>query len=172
METYSPYVGYIPANFASKAKLFLSFSLIGGFIKNKNTIIMGHEDDVPEDENINVCGYPFSDYGYQVFSIPSSYYDLFLSYKIERPVFPGFTSDTEISLTSVSKELIPFENLILIISEQKHDYLKNFKIGLFKKSLNFLNLDREELSQMIKEKLSLNYIYNLIFLEEYNVIKF
>jgi hypothetical protein len=171
LKSYAPYVGYISASFASKAKYFLSFSTINYFLKNESNIIMGHDDDIPESENINMRRYPFVDYGYHVYSIPSAYYDVFLSYKIERPVIPGFTADTEILLAAISDKVLPLEKLKILITDDKFHYLQDKKSGKLKKA-GIYDIDREELSQLIKEKISSNYIYNLVFLEEHNVIKF
>ena len=53
--------------------------------------------------------YPFERFGYQCKSIPLTYFGPFLGYKIERGVFPGFESDTLLSLNSISTSVVPLD---------------------------------------------------------------
>jgi hypothetical protein len=66
---FPAYVGFIPATFDSRAKTYLSTTLVHSFLKNGPRVIMGHEDDVPNEENVNIVGYPFEEFGYKVFSL-------------------------------------------------------------------------------------------------------
>lgn len=132
---------------------------------------MGHEDDRSNEENVNMVGYPFEDYGYQVRSLQSSYYDIFLSYKVERAVSPGFEVDTEMSLNAVSRQVISLEDCTVQLEDAKHEYLKREKAGKLKKA-GIEGLDRDELTALIKEKIAASYIYNLAFIEKHNVVKF
>ena len=165
------YVGYIPATFGSRAKFYLSSILVNTFLKHGGTIILGHEDDRSNEENVNLVGYPFEDYGYKVISLQSSYVDLFLGYKIERPVFPGFEVDTEMSINAVSEHVLPFDDLTVELEEAKHNYLISKKLGKLKKA-GIHELDRIDLAELIKKKVNASYIYNLVYLEEHNVVKF
>jgi hypothetical protein len=165
------YVGYIPATFASRAKTYLSTTLVHRFLKNGRRIIMGHEDDRPNQENVNVVGYPFEDFGYEVYSLQSSYFDVFLSYKIERPVYAGFEVDTEMALNAVSDQVIPLDGFTVILEETKHGYLKSEKGGKLRKA-GIAHLESANLAAQIKAKISASYVYNLVYLEEHNAVKF
>lgn len=171
LSKYEPYVGFIPATFASRAKTYLSTILVKSYLKHGSTIILGHEDDRPNDEDTNLIGYPFEDFGYRVVSFQSSYVDLFLCYKIERPVFPGFEVDTAMSLNAVSPSVRPIDDFTVEIEEAKLNYLKSEKLGKLQKA-GIAELDGEELAHLIRKKVAASYIYNLCYLPEHDVIKF
>jgi hypothetical protein len=168
---YKQYVGFIPATFASRAKTYLSTVLVNSYLKCGSTIILGHEDDRPNDEDVNIIGYPFEDFGYRVLSLQSSYVDLFLSYKIERPVFPGFEVDTEMSLNAVTPSVLPIDDFTIEIEDAKLNYLKTDKLGKLQKA-GIAELDGDELAHLIRRKVAASYIYNLCYLSEHDVIKF
>lgn len=168
---FPAYVGYIPATFASRAKTYLSSTLVNSFLKNGPRVIMGHEDDRPNEENVNMAGFPFEEFGYQVFSLQSSYFDVFLGYKIERAVYDGFKVDTEMALTAVADHVMRLEECIVLLEEAKHSYLMSEKAGKLHKA-GIADLDREDLAGLIKSKIAASYIYNLAYLEEHDVIKF
>lgn len=168
---FQPYVGYIPTTFASRAKTYLSSILVNTYLKHGATIVMGHEDDRPNEESVNLVGYPFEEYGYCVASLQSTYSDLFLGYKIERPVFPGFEVDTEMSLNAVSANVLPIDDFTVELEEAKHDYLKSEKLGKLEKA-GVSDLDRIALAQLIRAKVTASYIYNLACLPDHEVIKF
>ncbi len=171
LSKFPAYVGYIPSTFSSPTKTYLSAILCNAFIKYGNKIIMGHEDDRSNNENVNMIGYPFEDFGYNVLSFQSVYFDTFLSYKIERAVFPGFKVDTEMSLAAVAEQVIPLKDCEVQIDEAKHNYLKSEKLGKLKKA-GIASLDRAELANIIKMKIEESYIYNLTYLSEHDTIKF
>lgn len=168
---YKPYVGYIPTSFGSRAKTYLSTILVNSYLKHGSTIIMGHEDDRPNEEDVNITGYPFEDFGYRVVSLQSSYADLFLGYKIERPVFPGFEVDTEMSLNAVSPAVFLIGDFTIEIEEAKHNYLKSKKLGKLQKG-GISELNSDELAHLIRMKVSASYIYNLCYLFVHDVVKF
>jgi hypothetical protein len=126
---FPAYVGFIPATFGSRAKTYLSTTLVHCLLKNGPRVIMGHEDDVPNEENVNIVVYPFEEFGYKVFSLQSCYFDVFLGYKIERAVYKGFEVDTEMALNAVSDELMPLEECTVLLEDAKHSYLKSKKAG-------------------------------------------
>jgi len=165
------YVGYIPATYQTRGKTYLSTTLVNAFLKYGDTVIMGHEDDRPNEENVNMLGYAFEDFGYKVCSLQSSYFGLFLGYKVERAVYPGFEVDTEMSLNAVSQHVVPLAGCTVRLDEAKHEYLRTKKIGKLQKA-GIAEMGRDQLVALIKEKISSNYIYNLVFLEEYGVVKF
>ena len=59
----------------------------------------------------------------------------------------------------------------MIIDEAKHGYLLSEKAGKLQKA-QLEKFDRTELASIIKTKLLANYIYNMAFLEEHDVMKF
>ncbi|MEE4297739.1 MAG: hypothetical protein V2J20_14120 [Wenzhouxiangella sp.] len=86
---YEPYVGFANTSNQSFFKTLLSTMLVNLCVKVGRKIIQGHEDDRDDAENINISGFPFEKSGYDCISVPSILQGMFLSYKIERPVFAG-----------------------------------------------------------------------------------
>lgn len=145
--------------------------LVNAYLKHKRVIICGHEADRPESENVNMPGYPFEENGYTVRSISGDYEGVFLSYKIERPVFPGFETDTEFALNAVSPEPLKPSELELRIDQAKLEYLATVKEGSLKR-IGLLNSDAATLKSLIHSKLSSNYIYNMSYEPTHQTTKF
>ena len=171
LKDFNAYIGYIDVTNFCYMKTYASMILCNAFIKSKNKIIMGHEEDVDESKNINMCGYPFEENGYNCISLPEPYFGLFLSYKIERKVYKGFEKDTFFSLNTVSKSIFDIDDFKVLIDESKLRYLLEEKGGKLKKCF-MLNITVEELEELIKSKIKDNYIYNMDYQEKYNTTKF
>jgi hypothetical protein len=169
--TFQPYLGFIPATYQTLGKTYLSTTLVNSFLKVGTQVIMSHEDDRSNDEDVNMSGYPFADFGYRVKSLQSSLFGMFLSYKVERAVYSGFEVDTEMSLNSVSEYVLPLTDCTIQIEEAKFEYLKSKKSGLLQKA-GVAELSRETLEKLIITKIAGSYIYNMTFLQEHNVVKF
>lgn len=169
--SYAPYLGYIPTTFQSRAKIYASTTMAGFLLKKGKTLIMAHEDDRSNAENINITPYNLEQHGYKIASLQSYYFSVFLSYKIERPVFDLDTTDIEIALNSISSNVQSFDEFCVILDEAKHGYLINKKLGKMKKA-GLADADRTQIERLIKEKVSSSYIYNLVYLEEHDVMKF
>lgn len=167
---YEPYVGYINLNNSSAIKRYLSYILSHTFIKYQNKIIMTHEDDRDNDENINIIGYPFEENGYICKSL-QSLYDIFLSYKIEREVYEEFESDTLFSINAVTPNVLSVSDFDVFIEESKLNYLVENKGGKLKKA-GLIDFDKNQLQKIIKEKINSNYIYNMRYLKESNTVLF
>jgi hypothetical protein len=149
LSKYNPYIGYIDTSHQSDLKTILSFILCKICIIDEKEVILPYEDEDWE-TNENTQGLPFDKNNFAIKSIPNLYYDLFLSYKIEREDINGYSLDTQIS---------------------KFDYLLTEKIGKLKKA-QFENYSIKDFEKLIKEKIKDNYIYEMSELKEHNVIKF
>lgn len=171
LSLYPAYVGHIPTTFGTRAKTYLSTCLANVGLKVRKQIVLGHEDDRSNSENVNLPGLPFEDAGYRVLSLQESLEGIFLSFKIERPVFPGFEADSNISLNAISEDVLSLRDCAVYIEPAKHGYLLTEKAGKLHKA-RLDDFSREELEAVIQRKLSSNYIYNMEFLEEHDVVKF
>lgn len=171
LSDYEPYIGFINLNISSYIKTYLSTILLKSFVKHQQIILMGHEDDRDNSKDINILGYPFEENDYICRSLQSTIFDLFLSYKIERSVFPGFESDTLFSINAVSASVIPIRDCEIQIEDKKFQYLVENKTGKLKKA-GLLSVRREDLEKLIRERIESNYIYNLSYLKEHDTIKF
>ena len=171
LSSYAAYLGYIETTYQSRAKIYLSTTMAGFLLKKGNTFILAHEDDRSNEENINVTSYDLEQYGYHIASLQEYYFSIFLSYKIERPIFNIDTTDIEIALNSVTSNVQRLDEFNVILDEAKHGYLMNKKLGKMKKA-GFAEADRTQIERLIKEKVTNSYIYNLEYLKKYNVLKF
>lgn len=165
------YLGHIPTTFGSRAKTYVSLSVASFVLKAGKTLIVAHEDDRDNSENVNITMYPLEEFGYRVASLQGMYFSIFLAFKIERPSFKEFQIDTELSLNAISDEVALFDNFTVLLDEAKHGYLINEKLGKLKKA-GLESADREYIAGLIEAQLSANYIYNLSYLEEHDVMKF
>lgn len=171
LREYPAFIGVVPTTFHSSLKTILSFGLCNLFIKHGKEIILAHEDDRPNAENVNITMYPFEKFGYTVRSIQQHLFSHFLSYKIEREVVPGFKSDTEFSLNAISPLVSSLEALEVTIEPAKLKYLKAEKQGSLKNA-GLLLSDEQEIKTLIRRKLASNYIYNLRYNTQHDVMLF
>jgi len=171
LAAFPAYLGYIPTSFASRAKTYLSLSMANLFLKKNKTLIVGHEGDRPNDENINITIYPLEDFGYKVVSLQEDYFGIFLSYKIERPVFGAFAIDSEMALNSISDEVASLGEFSVLLEDAKHGYLFNEKLGKLANA-GLADKDREYIASLIQSKVTASYLYNLMYLDEHDVMKF
>ena len=171
LSQFCGYCGHIPTTKEVAARIYFSTTLMSFFLKKKNIIITSHESDRLDHENVNLGGYPFEQFEYQHLSIREDYFEIFLHYKIERPKLDGSDFDSRMALSSISNTYIPIESCKLIIEENKYKYLFEKKFGSLKRS----GLDEggiEDLKRKVREKINSNYIYNMNYLENHDVIKF
>ena len=165
------YVGYADTTYASDFKLLISMMAVNVFMKIGTVILQGHEDDVPNTEDSNMCGYPFEEHGYTCRSIQSILKGTMLSYKIERPVLPGFEVDTEMALNAVSETPLPLNEFDVEVKEARLAYLRSEKRGSLDRA-GLQQLSAGELAALIKSKVSASYIYNMVYSPAFDVTKF
>jgi len=167
LQEMNAYVGYFDLTYSSPIKTVLSSILVRAILKNKTTIINPTEADVDE----NLTGFPFEDNGYRVVGIDDLSYGMFLSYKIEREVFPGYEADLRFSINALSDQVHDLSALQLIIKEDKLEYLRREKTGSLEMA-GLSTLTTDELSMIIKKKLKDNYLFNLAFNSAHEIMKF
>lgn len=171
LKGYDAYVGIADMTYMSRFKVYLSTMLVNLCIKHGKIILLGHEPDRDDTEDVNMCGYPFEENGFVCRSINGDVMGVVLSYKIERPVFPGFESDTHFALNAVSTTPLPLDDFDIQVEEAKLEYLKRDKAGSMSRA-GLASIDRTQLAALIHAKVQDSYIYNLSFSAEHDVIKF
>jgi hypothetical protein len=171
LKEYSAYVGIADMAYMSRFKIYLSTMLVNLCIKHGRIILQGHEPDRDNAEDVNMCGYPFEENGFVCRSINGDVMGVVLSYKIERPVFPGFETDTHFGLNAVSTTPLPLNDFAIQVEEAKLEYLKREKAGSMSRA-GLASVDSAQLAALIRAKIQHSYIYNLSFNDEHNVIKF
>lgn len=157
-EDWNAYVGYADCSYSSPVKDWMSTTLHTAYIKNGPVFIGPQEDDADADGDQNLPGWPLEEANYTLRSIPSMYFDMFLSYKIERRVIAGET-DTGHSLSALSQHVEDLATLDILIEEKKFDFVTKHEGGLVTAGL--ADLTRADLKKQIRDKLANSYIYAL-----------
>jgi hypothetical protein len=171
LRPYEAFIGSINFNYFSFLKGFVSMLLPSIFIKHRNVVIQPHSDDLNDTENENLSGLPFEEFGFQNISIASTYYGMFLEYKIECPAFENFRSDTLMSLNAISSKPSPLSDFDIELDERKLQYLVEAH-GSSLKRAGLRGLNRDEIVAAIRERIQSNYIFNLSFDARFEVAKF
>lgn len=165
------YLGFLDLTFTSPLKAYISTMLVRAFIKHRKLIIQGHEDDRPNSENISMLPYRFEAAGYALRSLQSWLYGIFLSFKIERPVFLPGDTDTRFSLHAMGASYAELDEFTVALDERKLQYLKdNHPEGLERSG--FSGLAAADIAEQIRRKVKSNYIYNLARSEDGSTMKF
>lgn len=167
LKSLPAFVGYFDLSYASPLKTIISGMLVRAYVKCKKTVINAAEGN----EDVNMRGYAFEKSGYRVIGVDDINYGLFLSYKIEREIFPGFEADGNFSINAISENVFEITDFSLLIEEPKLGYLKENKSGSMGR-VGFDKFSTEELSDAIGRKIKDNYIYNLTYLPEHGTLKF
>ena len=171
LSQYCGYVGIADMTYGSMFKFYLSTMLVNSFVKHGKIILQGHEPDRDVEDDVNMSGYPFEESGYICRSISDDLMGVLLSYKIERPVYPGFEVDTEFALNSVVDTPMNIQEFEIEVEEEKLKYIMREKHGSIERT-GLEDINNEQLSALIKAKIQDNYIYNLCFNAEHNIMKF
>ncbi len=171
LRDYKGYAGIADTTYVSAFKIYLSTMLVNSFIKHGNIILQGHESDRDPDEDVNMRSYPFEENGYICRSISDDLMGVLLSYKIERPVFPGFEVDTEFALNAIGLTPTALDEFEVDVAAAKLEYLKREKYGSIQRA-GLQAISAEQLAALIRSKISANYIYGLTVDQTYNVTKF
>jgi len=169
-----PFVGYVgiaDMTYGSALKFLLSTMLANVFLKHGRTIILGHEDDRPNNEDCNLVGWPFERFGFTVRSLCSYLQGPFLTYKIERPVLDHNDTDTEMSLNAISPMPLPLSDFTIEVEDAKAAYVRDHNApALARAGLEAIDCDR--LAALITAKIQSSYIYRLEYIAAYEVLKF
>lgn len=167
LSPYKAFTGYFDLTYSSPIKTLLSPILVRFFVKNRMTLLLSSE----ENEDGNQTMYPLEEYGYKCLGIDELCYGLFLSYKIEREIFPGFETDTTFSINAISQNVLEIRDFNLVIDKPKLKYLMENKFDNLERA-NLHTLSRNQLEEIIRKKLNENYIYNLSYSAKISTAKF
>jgi len=164
LKSYTPYIGYVPTKYSSTAKELMSLVLSTTYLKAGRRWLCESEDEVTMGHS-NVPGWPLSEYGYTCHSVPLHYWGSFLSYKIERAVYPGDENDTRLALAAISETPTDLTGFQVEVEPAKAEYLRLNKGGSLARA-GLEDLTTEELETMIRDRIRRNYIYNLEYKHE------
>lgn len=168
---YEPFVGHVVATNSSRMKDWFSTTLVPAYLKARHVVISGHEDDAPEDADYNMKGWPWEDHRYTCRSLPDMYAHLFLAYKIERRVVPGFESDARFALAAIAGESVALDDLRVELDDEKLEYLRKYHwAGMARAGLD--HVGAEEFAEIVRAKISDSYFYKLEIDREHGLSKF
>ena len=128
LRPFAGYVGMADMSYGSAFKSLLSTMLANAFLKYGRIVLQGHEDDRPNNEDVNLIGWPFKKFGYTCRSLASYLHGPLLTYKIERPVLVHDDSDTEMSLNAVNASSLPLDGFTIEVDEAKAIYVRNHNV--------------------------------------------
>lgn len=168
LESYEAFIGYGNMTYSNSLKDLLAYYLGQFCIQIKDKILLSHEDDRSNNEDINLIGYNYKKFGFSYFSIQSYYYMNYLEYKIESQIVDK--ADLIFSLNAISDTPEEYEAYHIIVDENKFEYIKNKNIALMKLT-GIGKMQLEEFVLFLEEKIKQGYIYNLE-INTYQVTKF
>ena len=169
-KAHPAYIGLLDLDFDSPVKTYLSTCLIRDFIKHRNVIIKGHEDDRDPGEDHNLSLFDFAQFGLTVRSLPQMYYGVFLSYKIERLHSP-VDADRRFSLNALTPAPKVIDDFDVQLDEAKWRYLQEVKVGSLKRA-GMAGLDAAGIAKQIRERVDNSYIYRLSRATNGDTLKF
>lgn len=126
--------------YSNNFKDIIAYYLNQSFLQIGSKIFLLHEDDKNNEENVNLIGYPYEDFGFEIYSIQEYYYSFFLEYKIESRMVNK--SDLIFSLNVLSEITENIDDYQIIIDDSKFEYIKQKNVFLIKTSnINEMNLN-------------------------------
>lgn len=178
---FAGYRGIADLSYGSVFKTLLSTMLIPGFIKVRDTVIMEAEYDYTEwildkkKESLggpaNPLGFPFAENGFRTTAISQDLYGIFLSYKIERECDGMDEADQLMELNFLDRLFGPLRTAAVEVAPRKLAYIKQEK-GDTLRRVGLEEITAGELEELIHDKITSNYLYNLEINEQYGVTKF
>lgn len=168
MKSFDAFVGYGDMTYANPLKDLIAYYLTQYCLQIGNKILLPHEDDRSNNENINLIGYDYEKFGFTYFSMQSYYYISYLEYKIESRMVDK--ADLLFSLNAISDRPENYEKYKIIVEPEKFEYIKGKNRAL----IDAIGIDKMQLQEFVcflSKKIEYGYIYNLE-INEYQVAKF
>ncbi|WP_124065895.1 hypothetical protein [Clostridium sp. E02] len=165
---FDAFIGYGDMSYSNTLKDVLAYYLGQCCIQYGKIILLSHEDDISNDQNVNLPGYDFKSCGFQVASIQQYYYLNYLEYKIESRLLDK--SDLIYCLNSISECPQDYEDYDIIVEPKKFEYIKNKNSSvIYSTGIDTMSL--EDITELLQDKLKNSYIYNLE-INDYSTAKF
>jgi hypothetical protein len=168
--SHPAYIGALDLTYTSLMKSMISMMLIRAFIQHRNIVIDTHEDGFGPHHNEGYLPWHFKNFGLAVKSVESSLYQMFLSYKIERPVLDG-EEDVAMSLNALTPSPVHIEDCDLDLDERRLAYLRQTH-GSALSHAGFSDLSAQEIGEQIKRQFRGGYIYSMGRSKEDDTLKF
>ena len=168
--THPAYIGALDLTYTSLMKAMISTMLIRAFIQHRSIVIDTHEDGLGPHHNEGYLPWHFKQFGLTVKSVESSLYQMFLSYKIERPELDD-EEDVATSLNALTPNPVHIDDCVLDLDERKLDYLRQAH-GSALTHAGLAEFSADELAERIKAQFRGGYIYSMGRSREDDTLKF
>lgn len=158
-------------SFSSAIKTKIASTVSTRFIKSKSHLIIcdPHATNIIDEIPSTVSDY--RELGFQSVFIHQIYFYIFLSYKIEREILVGIEKDTKFSLNMLTSDFVDLSECEIEISPEKIEYFRKAKGDNFERA-GLINHSSIELGTLITKRIANNYMYNLTFIQEHDILKF
>lgn len=167
LRNYRPFIGACDLTFSSEFRSYLSLCVFPRYVQMGTQTIQAKGDEEPLLSNVNSTGYDFRRFGFSVFAVQSTYFDLLLSYKIERPPAAFDGPDQFFTLNAVSSDPVDLRECAIEIDDSKYQYLLEAKDGSLA-SLGLRGYPKSKLESAIRAKIHSTYLYRLRFNDEFS----
>ncbi|MFK0249588.1 hypothetical protein ACIQUM_33230 [Amycolatopsis azurea] len=158
LENVPCYVGIGDVTYGTPFKTWMSMTLTPCYVKLRQVFITAHSDDLLDEENEDARGWLAKDW--RCVSIASRYFEMFLSFKIERELSVDDLDDVYLSLNGISEHPVDLSALDIEIAPEKLGYLRREKAASLDRA-GLSGLSVVEVRAQISSKMRSNYIYNL-----------
>ena len=165
------FTGYFDLSFSSAIKTKIATTVSTCLIKSKSHLILIDPDATNIIDEIPTTTSEYEELGFKCVFINQVYFYMFLSYKIEREILVGIEKDSDFSLNMLTSEFVDLSECNIEISPKKIEYFRKVKGDNFKRA-GLINHSSTELETVISKRIANNYIYNLTFIQEHDILKF
>jgi hypothetical protein len=159
------YSGYLDATYAGRVRNFLAATLPSMWIIHDRKVILSHGGDEPFVGSEDPVGFDLPEFGYEVVSLVDSYFEAFLSYKIEAEDADQAVDDRILSLAAITGQIVDVEDVDVVVPSDKLDrYLLRDENKLrLMTSIGLQDVTADELGEIVRTKLLQSYIYDFRF---------
>lgn len=170
LKVYDFFIGYLDCTYSNLLKDYISMR-IGQkyFIYNKKVVV-----PIPDTEygcHYNNFSYEINLDGFSIVNIPETSYNTFLRYKIPRNEYDFDKKDQNNSLKIIDSSPMDLNEYTIIIKPEKFEYLKQNKLRPLENMIS-KSLTMEEFKNIVNYFLNRNYLYNIEYMQEHEVLKF
>jgi len=165
------FTGYFDLTFSSSIKTKIATTVSTRFIKSKSHLILSDPYATNIIDNIPTTTSEYEELGFQCVFIHQVYFHIFLSYKIERQILVGIEKDSDFSLNMLTSDFVDLSECKIEINPEKIEYFRKEKGDNFERA-GLIDHSSTELEELISKRIANNYIYNLTFIQEHDILKF
>lgn len=165
---FKGFVGYADMTYSNSLKDIIAYYLGQSCLQLKQKMLLFHEDDRSNEEDVNLIGYPYKEYGFEYQSIQEYYYSFFLEYKIESRRVDK--SDLLFSLNAISNRPEPFDDYEILVDSSKFEYIKKKNVSSIEAS-GIDKMTEDGFKEFLQEQIKYSYLYNLE-INKFNIAKF